>query len=338
MNPKLKNIISLTISLGIGFFFIWLSLIKLTPDQKKDIIIAIRNANFWWVALAIPLGILSHFLRAIRWKMLIETMGYKPRNSNMFFAVMIGYFSNLALPRLGEVSRCTILTKYEDIPFDKSFGTVITERAFDMIVFIALFFFVIIYQADRLSDFFNKEIYGLIENKLHLNNLNSLLVIIVIVLIILFFTLFLFFWNKIQTNKIFIKVKEIILGFVEGLKSLTKVKNLWLFGFYTFSIWSLYLAMAYIVFFSIPASSGLGIDAGLAVLVFGSIAIMIVQGGIGIYPEFVSKTLFLFQVVKTQGLALGWLIWTSQNLTIVVVGIISLILLPILNNRKNVKA
>ncbi|MEI8046455.1 MAG: lysylphosphatidylglycerol synthase transmembrane domain-containing protein [Bacteroidota bacterium] len=338
MNPKLKNIISLTISLGIGFFFIWLSLIKLTPDQKKDIIIAIRNANFWWVALAIPLGILSHFLRAIRWKMLIETMGYKPRNSNMFFAVMIGYFSNLALPRLGEVSRCTILTKYEDIPFDKSFGTVITERAFDMIVFIALFFFVIIYQADRLSDFFNKEIYGLIENKLHLNNLNSLLVIIVIVLIILFSILFLFFWNKIQTNKIFIKVKEIILGFVEGLKSLTKVKNLWLFGFYTFSIWSLYLAMAYIVFFSIPASSGLGIDAGLAVLVFGSIAIMIVQGGIGIYPEFVSKTLFLFQVVKTQGLALGWLIWTSQNLTIVVVGIISLILLPILNNRKNVKA
>jgi hypothetical protein len=129
-----------------------------------------------------------------------------------------------------------------------------------------------------------------------------------------------------------------VVGFIEGLKSLLKVRNLWLFAFYTISIWALYLLMAYIVFFSIPDTSNVGIDAGLAVLVFGSIGFMVVQGGIGIYPAIVAETLVLYGVSSVQGYALGWLIWTSQNLTIVVVGIISLILLPILNNRKNVKA
>ena len=128
------------------------------------------------------------------------------------------------------------------------------------------------------------------------------------------------------------------IGFVEGMKSLVKVRNQWLFFFYTISIWSLYLLMAYIVFFSIPGSSALGLDAGLAVLVFGSIGIMVVQGGIGIYPAIVAETLVLYGVVSVQGYALGWLIWTSQNVTIVLVGIISLILLPVLNNRKNVEA
>jgi len=127
-------------------------------------------------------------------------------------------------------------------------------------------------------------------------------------------------------------------GFVEGMKSLLKVRNLWLFFFYTASIWSLYLLMAYVVFFSIPDSSGLGLDAGLAVLVFGSIGIMVVQGGIGIYPAIVAETLVLYGVSSVQGYALGWLIWTSQNITIILVGIISLILLPIVNNRKNAKA
>jgi hypothetical protein len=97
------------------------------------------------------------------------------------------------------------------------------------------------------------------------------------------------------------------------------------------------MLMAYIVFFSIPASSRLGLDAGLAVLVFGSIGMMVVQGGIGIYPAIVAETLVLYGVASAQGYALGWLIWTSQNITIVLVGIISLLLLPILNNRKNVE-
>lgn len=339
MSPKLKNILRFTFFLGIGIFFIWIFLRNLTADQKKEIISSMAHANYWWIALAIPLGVLSHFVRALRWKMLIETMGYKPGNRNMFFAVMIGYLANLALPRLGEVSRCTILTKYENVPFQKSFGTVITERVLDMLVFVLLFFVNLALQAERLSGYINERIYIPLQEKLHLSyNLSGVFSILVIIFIVVFGVLFLVFRKRIIANKLYIKIKDTALGFVEGIKSLIKVRNLWLFFFYTFSIWALYLLMAYIVFFSIPASSGVGLNAGLAVLVFGSVGFMVVQGGIGIYPAIVAETLVLYGVASAQGYALGWLIWTSQNLTIAIVGIISLLLLPILNNRKNEKA
>ena len=339
MNPKLKNSIRFTVFLGIGIFFIWIFLRHLTADQKQEILNSMRNANYWWIAMAIPLGILSHYIRAIRWKMLIETMGYKPGNKNMFFAVMVGYFANLALPRLGEVSRCTILTKYENVPFQKSFGTVITERVLDMMMFFFLFFLNLVLQAERLSGYIDENIYKPLQSKLHLSyDLSGAFTIIIISFILVFGIIFLVFRKRIRANKFYKKIKLMALGFLEGMKSLTKVRNPWLFIFYTFSIWGMYLLMAYVVFFSIPASSGLGIDAGLAVLVFGSIGIMVVQGGIGIYPAIVAETLVLYGVASEQGYALGWLIWTSQNLTIVMVGIISLILLPILNNRKNEKA
>lgn len=339
MTPKLKNTIRFTVFLGIGIFFIWIFLRNLTAREKQEILNSMREANYWWIILAIPLGILSHYIRAIRWKMLIETMGYKPGNANMFFAVITGYFANLALPRLGEVSRCTILTKYEDVPFEKSFGTVITERVLDMLVFIFLFFLNLALQAERLSGYIDEKIYKPLQAKLHLSyDLSGAFAIVIISSLALSGIIFLVFRKSILKNKLYIKIKNIALGFIEGMKSLGKVRSLWLFAFYTFSIWALYLLMAYIVFFSIPASSGIGLGAGFAVLVFGSIGFMVVQGGIGIYPAIVAETLILYGVASAQGYALGWLIWTSQNLTIVIVGIISLLLLPILNNRKNVKA
>ena len=338
MNPKLKNVIRFSVFLGIGIFFIWIFLHNLTADQKQEIIHSMSTANYWWIGLAIPLGVLSHFVRAMRWKMLIETMGYKPGNRNMFFAVMIGYLANLALPRLGEVSRCTILTKYENVPFQKSFGTVITERVLDMLVFILLFFVNLALQADRLSGYIDEKIYIPLQEKLHLSyNLSGAFSILILIFIVMFGVIFLVFRKKIIANTLYIKIKNMALGFVEGIKSLIKVRNLWLFFFYTFSIWALYLLMAYIVFFSVPASSGVGLNAGLAVLVFGSVGFMVVQGGIGIYPAIVAETLVLYGVASAQGYALGWLIWTSQNLTIVLVGIVSLVLLPLLNNRKNVE-
>jgi uncharacterized protein (TIRG00374 family) len=339
LNPKLKNFIRFTVFLGIGIFFIWIFLRNLSAEQKQEIILSMGNANYWWIALAIPLGILSHYIRAIRWKMLIETMDYKPKNSNMFYAVMIGYFANLALPRLGEVSRCTVLAKYENVPFQKSFGTVITERVLDMMVFMLLFFLNLALQAERLSGYIDENIYKPLQSKLHLSyNLSGAFTILMVAFAVVFGILFFIFRKKITTNKLYIKIITMAKGFVEGMKSLLKVRNLWLFFLYTASIWALYLLMAYVVFFSIPGSSGLGLDAGLAVLVFGSIGIMVVQGGIGIYPAIVAETLVLYGVASVQGYALGWLIWTSQNLTIVLVGIISLILLPIVNNRKNAKA
>lgn len=337
MSPKLKNVIRFTLFLGLGIFFIWIFLHKLTAEQKKEIIQSMGDANYWWIGLAIPLGILAHYIRAIRWKMLIEPMGYKPRNLNMFFATFIGYFANLALPRLGEVSRCSVLARYENVPFNKGFGTVITERALDLIIFILLFFFNLSLQYKHLKGYIDEKVYKPLEQKLHLNfDLSGSLILLLIAGFTITLILYFVFRKRIEALPIYQKISKIVIGFFEGIKSLMKVRNPWLFIFYSLAIWFLYLIMAYIVFFSMKESSNLGIDAGLAVLVFGSIGIMLVQGGIGIYPAIVAETLVLYGVASTKGYALGWLIWSSQTLTIVLVGIISLILLPIINKKQNV--
>ncbi len=336
MKSKLVAIGRFTLFFGIGIFFIWLFLRNLSAEQKTEILSSFGKANYWWIGFAIALGVLSHYFRALRWKMLIEPLGYNPGTTNTFFAVMIGYIANLALPRLGEVSRCTVLTRYENVPFNKSFGTVITERALDLLMFVFLFFLNLALQFGKLSVYINEKIYKPLEQKFHLGmDLSGSFSILVITLIVVFGLLFLIFRKRIINHSLYLKVRGLFVGFLEGIKSLTRIKHIWLFVFYSLAIWLLYLLMAYFVFFSFPESSHLGIDAGLATLVFGTIGIMLVQGGIGIYPAIVAETLFLYSVESTKGYALGWLIWSSQTLTIIIIGSLSLILLPILAKKKN---
>jgi glycosyltransferase 2 family protein len=336
LKKRLIAIARFMLFFGIGIFFIWLFLRTLTHDQKAEILRSFSYANYWWISISIILGVLSHFLRTLRWRMLIEPMGYFPGKRNTFLAVMIGYLANLALPRLGEVSRCTVLTQYEGVPFNKSFGTVITERAIDLIMFIFLFFFNLALQFDKLSKFIEVKIYNPIEAKFHLTmDLSGSLSLIALGILTFLLLVFFIFRKQIMQNKVFLKIRNMVMGFLEGMKSLLKVKRLWLFAVYSLSIWALYLIMAYLVFFSLPETAHLGIDAGLAALVFGTIGIMIVQGGIGIYPAIVAETLVLYSVSPTSGYALGWLIWSSQTLTIIIIGSLSLILLPILNKKKN---
>jgi uncharacterized protein (TIRG00374 family) len=321
---------------GIGIFFIWLFLRGLTVNEKAEIRESFNYANYWWISIAILLGVLSHFVRAIRWKMLIEPLGHSPKNSNMFFAVMIGYLSNLALPRLGEVSRCTVLSRYEGVPFNKSFGTVITERAIDFSIFVLLFLINLFLQFGRITKDINEKIYKPLEAKFHLSiHLTGSLSILVLSFTALCLIFFLVFRKRIIRNKIYLKIKSLLVGVLEGMKSLINVKNLWLFSFYSLAIYFLYLLMAYLVFFSLPETAHLGIDAGLATLVFGTISFMVVQGGIGIYPTIVAATLEMYFVSKTHGYALGWLIWSSQTLTIIILGALSLLVLPVLNKKKS---
>jgi len=339
LKNKISTIARFLIFLGIGIFFIWLSMRDLTDVQKKDILSSFRHANYAWIVLAIILGIFSHILRTLRWKMLMDPMGFKPRTSNVFFAVMIGYLANLALPRLGEVSRCGILTRYEKIPFNKCFGTVIAERTIDMILFLLLFFANLIIQSDRLYVYVQTVIYDRLEAKFNYTiDFTGYLTYAVIGLSLLFILVLLLSWKRIKRSAFFLKIKNLLLGFLEGIKSVYKVRNPFLFGFYSLAIWFLYLLMAYLVFFSLPSTSSLGLDAGLAVLIFGSIGIMLVQGGLGIYPAIVAETLILYSIPHTTGLAMGWLIWSSQTLTLVIMGVLSLILLPIFNRTTDATA
>ncbi len=335
MKKTFINVLKVTFFLGLGIFFIWLFMHNLTPEEKKEIYDSFINANYYWILVSFVFATLSHISRTLRWLILLEPMGYVPRKKNAFLAIMIGYFANLALPRLGEITRCGILTKYEKIPLQKSFGTVVTERGLDVLMLglIAIISFFV--HIDKLKLFKESGLYrNIAENYGKIENPNTIFYSIIVGVVILVF-LFIKFKHKISHLKFYIKVKNIFLGFLEGIKSLATIKKPFWFIFHTVFIWTMYLAMTWIIFYCLPETSHLDIGVGLAVLVFGSIAIVLVQGGIGIYPWIVAEILALFAISSTTGYALGWLLWTGQTVMVIIFGLISMILLPIINNKPN---
>lgn len=269
----------------------------------------------------------------------MEPLGYKPKMVNVMMAIFVGYLANLALPRLGEVSRCGVLTQTEKIPFNKSFGTVIVERVIDMVSFIALFLLMIFTMSDKISEYVQVRIYEPMQDKLNLSLSAGIYFLLLFIGFI--FVISVTIWvlrKRIRTTKIYIKSVDLLAGFIQGIKSLSKITHPFKFFTFTIIIWVLYLLMAYVVFFSLKATAGLSIGAGLAVLVFGSVGIMVVQGGIGIYPAIVAETLFLYSIPSTTGYAMGWLVWSSQNVMVIFAGLFSLLLLNTFKHKGNDKS
>ena len=339
MPPKnrVATFIKFTIFLGLGIVIIWLSLRGLTPEERTQIVHSFRTANYNWVILTIIMGVCSHILRSLRWILFFEPMGYHPSFKNTFFAVMVGYFANMAFPRLGEVTRCGILTRYEKIPFNKSFGTVITERTIDMIMFILLFILMVATQAGTIGHYLNTNIYPKFAGKFQNPIFSKVFIISAAALVLLFVMVLYVMRKKIAASRLFFKIKKLILGFWEGLKSLSQIRRPGLFVFYSGAIWALYFFMIYVCFFCFPDTSTLGPGAGLSSLVLGSVGIMVTPGGIGLYPAIIQETMLLYGITRTTGLALGWISWTAQTSMILVFGGISLILLSF-NKQTNGKA
>jgi uncharacterized protein (TIRG00374 family) len=338
-----KNIftaIKIIFFIAIGFLFVWLFLKDLDSSQIQQIKDSFSKANYWWLLLSFFIGLLSHVLRTLRWKMLLQTIGYEPRFKNTFLSLMIGYFANLAIPRLGEVSRCTILTKYEKIPFEKSFGTVIAERGFDIITFLILFFVNLVYQYNKISGYINAKVFVPFSEKFTFVGKGYFLYGLVIILILgTVFTVV--FQKRLLKFRLYQKIIKILRGFWAGLKSLAKIKKPLLFIVYTLLIWVMYFLMTYVCFYCFSYTSNPGLLAVLSVFIMGTIAIMVVQGGIGIYPVLVAGTLTLYGITDWNvknliGFALGCLMWGSQTFIIIIAGLISLILLPVLNSKPDV--
>lgn len=330
------TLIKFVLFLGLGILIIWLSLRGLSPEERNQIIHSFRIANYNWVILTIIMGVSSHLFRALRWKLLLEPMNYHPSLKNTFFAVMVGYFANMAFPRLGEVTRCGILARYENIPFNKSFGTVITERTIDMIMFVALFFLMIFSQVGTIGNYMNTYIYPKMAEKLQNPMFSKVFIGSGIALFILFISLIYMFRKKIAASRLAQKILTLIHGFWEGLKSLSLIRQPGLFIFYSLAIWTLYFFMIYVCFFCFPDTGSLSPGAGLSSLVLGSVGIMVTPGGIGLYPAIIQETLSLYGNVRTTGLALGWISWAAQTGMILLIGGLSLILLSF-NKRPNGK-
>ena len=318
---KLNSFLKIFLPLFIGIIFIYLSYDSTTYEQRKIIFGNIKNANYSFVLFSVIFGILSHLSRAYRWKFLLAPMGYNPRFINLTLAVMIAYFANLGIPRSGEILRATTLSTYEKIPFEKSFGTIITERILDLII---LFCFVILTLIIQ---------YDLIFNIISENNF-SLSTILIAASTFVIFSLIFGYLIRQNNSPVIIKLKKFFNGLVEGILAIRFIQNKSAFIFHTIFIWVMYLAMFYVIKWSLPETSALGINALLTAFVVGGLTISTTNGGIGIYPFSVAMVLTAFNLPNESGLSFGWIMWTSQTIMILVFGSLSFFILPLVNSNK----
>ncbi len=331
MNKKIFTILKFCFFFSLGVFLVWWSIQQIPQTEYEVFLKSLRTAKYWMIFPVFLILSTSHVIRALRWKLLMEPMGYKPSFANTFFAVMIGYLANFALPRLGEILKCTILAKYEHIPAEKNIGTIVAERAFDIICLLLLFVVALLLQYDEVIAAY----YKMVDYSSSIKNSESSTGYYIKIFIILLFVVFVL-WMTVSKKwqMILTKTKNIIKGIVEGLLSALKLKQKKLFIFYSILIWILYLAGTWIGLYA-TTGTGVGFSAAVSCLAFASIGMILTPGGIGAYAILIAKVLEINEVPYALGLANGTLQWFAQFAIIVVVGFICVILLPLYNRNKN---
>lgn len=305
----------------LGVFLVWYSISSATPAERREIWNNIVMADSKWIILSIILGILSHLSRAYRWKYLLEPLGYKPRLANSFMAVMAGYLANLGIPRSGEVLRGATLTTYEDVPFDRAFGTIVSERIADLVMLLLIVAFSLTLQTDTIISYFDDH---------DINPFWSMGAFLVLVLVGIFILKLI----KRSQLPIFVKVRDFARGLLEGMRSILQMKQKGAFIFHTVFIWVMYILMFYVIKFTVPETVSLSWAGIMAAFIVGTFAISTTSGGIGVYPLAMGAVLLLFGINEQAGEAFGWIVWASQTVLVLVLGGLSLLLLPVFNRTK----
>jgi glycosyltransferase 2 family protein len=334
MKKKLLVALQYLFFAALAAFFVWLSLKGMNAKSWAQLRDALDRANYWLLIPVLGLLLLSHWLRALRWRQLIQPLGYDPSPVNCFLGVMIGYFVNLGAPRLGEVVKCTILARYEKVSADKLVGTIVAERAFDVVCLAAVFGLTLIFQFDVIHSLTSG------NSDLLFRNANGQLSWIKIIggaaAVLFIFLACRWAFKRFQHIGAIRKARGIVLNIWHGLISVKDVRNKPLFFVYTVGIWFLYLLSTWMGFFAIGATSHLTLVDALSVLAMGSIAMIVSPGGIGTYPFLVQKTVELYNVPgQPYGQALGWLLWFGQFLSFILFGTVSFILLPRINKTQH---
>lgn len=307
--------------LGIGFLFIYLSISNTTAEDRATIYSSIKDAHYGYILISLVMGLLSHFSRAYRWNFMLHPLGYRPRLINNILAIFITYIANLGVPRSGELFRATVMQTYEGIPFEKSFGTIIAERAVDLLMLLLTIGLALSLESDM--------IYSLLEEKaIDPWSLAAVLLI--------GGGAFYFIFQQIKKTQHPVAVKIIALfnGLSEGFLTIVRMEKKWAYLFHTLFIWVMYIAMFYTIKFSLPETYSLGFEPLLIGFIVGALAISATNGGIGIYPFSVSLVLISYGISKEASLAFGWIMWTAQTVMVLLFGSISFLLLPLVNQKK----
>ncbi|MDX1757971.1 MAG: lysylphosphatidylglycerol synthase transmembrane domain-containing protein [Arenibacter algicola] len=321
MKSSIKKTLKTILPILLGVFLVWYSYYSTSEKDRSEIIHYIKNADLFWVGVSVFLGILTHLSRAVRWNYLLQPLGYKPKLFNNIMIILTAYFTNLGIPRSGEILRATALATYEHVPFQKGFGTIVTERVIDLVMLFLIVAIALFLQTDIIWGFLQQKGFNLIY----------LLALIGSGLLALSLGMYVV---KKSNSKFALKLKKFLRGLLEGILSIFRMKNKWSFVLHTLFIWLAYIAMFWVIKYTVLETVDLSVSQLLVPFVAGAFAMSATNGGIGIYPIAVSSALAIFGISKVSGDAFGWIMWISQTLMIVVFGAISFLILPLWNRNK----
>lgn len=300
---------------------VWYSLSKVSLDE---LYVYLKKADFKWIIIGLFFGLLSHISRAYRWLFMLEPMGYKINFGNSVMAVFAAYLINFTIPRAGEVARASVLSNYENVPFEKGFGTIVSERIADLILMAGIIFITLFLQFDFIYSFLIAKF-----------NLTKILIGLVAFAVLVFGVLKIIKQSDLPIAK---KIKYFLKGLIEGVFSIFKMDKKWPFIFHSLFIWVMYVLMFYATSLAVEELHAISMGAILIGFISASFSIAATNGGIGSYPLAIYAAFSIFGIAKEPSLAFGWIIWSSQTLMIILLGGLSLIYLPIYNRKAQKKA
>ena len=319
MSKKLKSYIKILLPISIGIFCIFFSFrnISFTDFTKY-----FYEINYLWVFVGIFLGALSHISRSYRWKYLIEPLGYKLGFINSVLAVFSAYLINYTIPRAGDIARATMISKYEKIPLDKTLGTIVAERAVDVICILTIIATVLIFEFNRISE----KLISLIEN----TEISVVIIYVGVIILILFVS------NRVlRKSKYYKSILNFFSGIIEGLTIIFKMEKRVPFILHSIFIWLMYILMFWATSIAFFELHEVAFYQFMISFTLAAISIMLSNGGIGIYPLAVEESLGWYGVQSTTGLAFGWVSWLSQTMMVIIFGGLSLFILPFINRKKS---
>lgn len=326
----LLTILKYILAFGIAIVLLWWSFSSLTDKDIADIKDVLRRADYLMVLPVVAVLTLSHIFRALRWQQLILPLGYHAPAFQLFCGIMIGYVANQFIPRAGEIMRCTSISRYNKIPAEKLVGTIVAERAFDMVSLIVITLVTVFLQYNRISSYVH-EIGSGIQNAFTSGATGTLIKIAVLLLVVV---LGVWLYRKFREHRFAAFFMRVAKGVWHGLISIKDVKNKPLFLIYTILVWICYVFATWMGCLALKETAHLDIDAGLAMLVFGTFGIIVAPGGLGAYPIAIQKTLSFYHIPETIGLASGWLLWLAQFVFNTIIGVLAWFALKVKYGRK----
>lgn len=318
MNCKVAKYLKFVLFLSLSGAFLFLAF---KDADLRFILSGFLEANFFWVILSLLVSTISHIVRALRWQLLIEPLGKRPRLINTIGAVMIGYFANLALPRVGEVTRCGVLAKRENLPFESLLGTVIIERASDLFMLVAIAIITVLLKLNFFGKFIVTNLLYPLKHRIQNASEANILAILGVTLITILLTYFIA--SRFLGKKAKGRIRNVLKGLANGVRTIGRMSSKGLFVLYSILLWLCYWLMTFLLVFSIPATSNLGATDALFLLVAGSLGMLIpVQGGFGAFHIATATGLGLYGISQEEGLIFATVSHESQTLMVVIFGLL----------------